>query len=275
MRLNGRVALITGAGGGIGRSIARWLANEGADLALLDVNESVEETARQLAGSGRRIITIRADVADSAQVREAVASVIDRMGKVDCLINNAGLTAMIAPLERMEDEQWARELGVNLTGPFNLIRAVLPGMVQQKWGRIVNISSAAGRGGLFRQAGYSASKAGLIGLTRNVTLEYAAHGITCNAILPGLIETPTVVKMPPAIMDYALSLTPARRAGATDEIAATVAFLCSEEAAYMNGAEIDVDGGARLCPIVLGSTREVESRLAFAGRAHSNAEEKQ
>jgi NAD(P)-dependent dehydrogenase (short-subunit alcohol dehydrogenase family) len=231
----------------------------------------VEETADRLADAGVRIVTARADVADSDQVREAVAYVAAQFGAIDCLVNNAGLTAVIAPLDRMDDTQWARELGVNLTGPFNLIRAVLPAMVERKWGRIVNISSAAARGGLYRQAGYSASKSGLLGLTRNVTLEYAAHGITCNAILPGLIETPTVAKLPQVIMDYTLSMTPARRTGTTEEIAATVAFLCSEEAGYVNGAEIDVDGGARLCPTVLGSAREVEARLAFAAGARSTA----
>jgi NAD(P)-dependent dehydrogenase (short-subunit alcohol dehydrogenase family) len=274
MRLKGRVALVTGAGGGIGRSIAHRLAQDGADLALLDVNDAVEETARQLADSGVRIMTTLADVANADEVRAAVAGVIDRLGAIDCLINNAGLTAMIAPLHRMDDAQWARETGVNLTGPFNLIRAVLPGMVERNWGRIVNISSAAARAGLFRQAGYSASKSGLLGLTRNVTLEYAAQGITCNAILPGLIETPAVAKLPAIIMDYQLSMTPARRTGTPDEVAALVAFLCSEEAAYVNGAEIDIDGGARLCPMVLGSTREVEARLAFAGRSRSDSEKK-
>ena len=263
MRIEGKVALITGAGGGIGRSIARRLAREGADLALLDITAAVDETAGLLADVGVKVMTALVDVADADRVREAVASVRAQLGEIGCLINNAGLTANVAPLARMGDEQWQRELAVNLTGPFNLTREVLPGMVERKWGRIVNISSTAARGGLYRQAGYSASKSGLLGLTRNVTLEYAAQGITCNAILPGLIETPTVAKLPKVIMDYALSMTPARRTGTSDEIAALVAFLCSEEAGYVNGAEIDIDGGARLCPMVLGSVREVEARLAF------------
>ena len=177
--------------------------------------------------------------------------------------NNAGLTSIIAPLLRMEDEQWARDLGVNLTGPFNTIRAVLPGMVQRRWGRIVNISSMAARAGLWRQAGYSASKAGLLGLTRNVALEHAADGITCNAVLPGLIETPAVAKLPQPVMDHAMSLTPARRTGRTDEVAALVAFLLSDDAAYLNGAEIDIDGGSHLCPVVLGSVREVQARRDY------------
>lgn len=271
MRLQGRTALVTGAAGGIGRSIAWRLAAEGADLALLDVQDGVHQLARDLkqdfSARSLRVAAACADVADAGQVREAVAGLNAQLGTLDCLVNNAGLTAVIAPLDRMEDAQWAHEVGVNLSGPFNLIRAVLPGMVARKWGRIVNISSAAARGGLFRQGGYSASKAGLLGLTRNVTLEYAAHGITCNAVLPGLIETPAVAKLPPAILDYTLSLTPARRTGTPDEVAALVAFLCSNEAAYVNGAEIDIDGGSHLCPTVLGSTREVAERLAYAGGA--------
>ncbi|HJV88442.1 MAG TPA: SDR family NAD(P)-dependent oxidoreductase [Noviherbaspirillum sp.] len=272
MRLKGRVALLTGAAGGIGRSIALRLAGEGADLALLDITDAVNETAEIIKGQGGKAMTVLADVADARQAREAVAEVNDALGPVSCLVNNAALTANIAPIDRMADEQWERELAVNLSGPFNLTRAVLPRMVEQKWGRIVNISSLAGRGGLHRQAGYSASKAGLLGLTRNVTLEYAAHGITCNAVLPGLIETPVVAThLPQLIMDYTMSLTPARRPGKPDEVAALVAFLCSDDAAYINGAEIDIDGGARLCQVVLGSTREVEARLASIHVAHPGA----
>ncbi len=267
MRLQNKVIVVTGAGGGIGRSIAARLASEGAHLALFDIGDSVDETvaaiAEVAAGAGAHVFAARVDVADAAAVRDAVDRARAALGPVAGLVNNAGLTANVAPLLRMADDAWARELAVNLTGPFNLIRAVLPDMVAQRWGRIVNISSAAARGGLFRQAGYSASKAGLLGLTRNVTLEFADQGITCNAILPGLIETPAVAKMPKVITDYALSLTPARRLGQTDEIAAVVAFLCSDESGYVNGAEIDVDGGGRLCPMVLGSVREVEARRDF------------
>ena len=267
MRLKGRTIIVTGAGGGIGRAISARLAAEGASLALFDLAASVDETAAQVgeavAASGARLMTAQVDVADPGSVRAGVALARERIGPVSGLVNNAGLTANVAPIDRMGDEQWAREIGVNLTGPFNLIREVLPEMVAQGWGRIVNITSVAARGGLFRQAGYSASKSGLLGLTRNVTLEYADKGITCNAVLPGLIETPTVAKMPAPITDFALSMTPARRLGQPEEIAALVAFLCSDESAYVNGAEIDVDGGGRLCPMVLGSLREVEARRTF------------
>jgi NAD(P)-dependent dehydrogenase (short-subunit alcohol dehydrogenase family) len=267
MRLKGRTIIVTGAGGGIGRAISLRLASEGADLALFDLGDSVEETAAAVRSlpdaSGARIVTALVDVADSGAVAAGVERARSRLGPISGLVNNAGLTANVAPIDRMGDEQWAREIGVNLTGPFNLIRAVLPDMVAQVWSRIVNISSIAARGGLYRQAGYSASKSGLLGLTRNVTLEYADKGITCNAVLPGLIETPAVQRMPAQITDFALSLTPARRLGQPAEIAALVAFLCSDESAYVNGAEIDADGGARLCPMVLSSVREVDARKNF------------
>ena len=263
MWLQDRVVMVTGAAGGIGRAICRRLAAEGAALALLDVADSLEDVAGELAGQGARVATARADVASSSQVRQAVEALAARLGAIDGLVNNAGLTSIIAPLLRMDDAQWASDLGVNLTGPFNTIRAVLPGMVERRWGRIVNISSMAARAGLWRQAGYSASKAGLLGLTRNVALEHAADGITCNAVLPGLIETPAVAKLPTPVMDHAMSLTPARRTGRTDEVAALVAFLLSDDAAYLNGAEIDIDGGSHLCPVVLGSVREAEARRGY------------
>ena len=162
---------------------------------------------------------------------------------------------------------WQRELDVNLTAPFLLTQALLPAMVAQGWGRIVNVSSLAGRGGLYQQAGYSASKSGLLGLTRAVTLEHARHGITCNAILPGLIETVPVGQLPALIRDDVLSLVPARRTGTPDEVAALVAFLCSDDAAFINGAEIEIDGGAHLCQVVLGSAREVLARRPVLGAA--------
>nr|MBF0684595.1 SDR family oxidoreductase [Pseudomonas sp.] len=263
-----RVVLITGANGGIGRSLAERFAHDGAGIALLDISPRVEELADTLAASGAQVAMACADVADAAQVNEAVRLLETRLGPIDCLINNAGLTGNIAPLARMKTEAWQKELAINLGGPFNLLQAVLPGMVERGWGRIVNISSAAARGGLFNQAGYAATKTGLLGLTRNVTLEYARHGVTCNAILPGLIDTPAVQGMPPIIRDDALSLVPAGRTGQPAEVAALAAFLCSDEAAFINGAEIDIDGGARLCPTILGSVREVQARQERA-RQHA------
>ena len=262
MRLMGKVALVTGAGGGIGRAIAMRLSREGASLALLDVADSLEETAAAVREAGGLCASARADIADPGQVGAALASLRERLGPIACLVNNAGITDQVAPLVRLAPQAWERELAVNLSGPFNLIQAVLPDMIAQGRGRIVNIASIAARGGLFNQAGYSASKAGLLGLTRNVTLEHARHGITCNAILPGLIGTPAVQAMPALVRDDALALVPARRTGEPAEVAALVAFLCSDEAGFINGAEIDIDGGAHLCQVVLGSAREIRERQA-------------
>lgn len=264
-RLAGRVALVTGAGGGIGGAIARRLAADGAAVALMDLpaaQAALDALAEALRADGARCAIAVGDVADAGSVRAAIGTLEAALGPIDCLVNNAGLTGHIAPVATMSAEGWSRELAVNLTGPLNTTQAVLPGMVARGWGRIVNISSGAALGGLYRQAGYSASKSGLLGLTRNVALEHARHGITCNAVLPGLIGTPAVLGMPAEVLADAVALTPARRTGRPEEIAAMVAFLCSEDAAFVNGAEIPVDGGGRLSPAVLGSVREIRARQA-------------
>ncbi len=190
-------------------------------------------------------------------MRAGVAALAGALGPVNILVNNAGIVNNVAPMAKMAHDAWSRELNVNLTGQFNMIQAVIGPMIERKWGRIVNVSSVAARGGLHNQAGYSASKAGVIGLTHAVTLEYARFGITCNAILPGLIETPTVQSMPEEILDNVIATTPARRLGRVDEIAHLVAFLTSEGASYLNSAEIDIDGGFRLNTGSLASRREV------------------
>jgi NAD(P)-dependent dehydrogenase (short-subunit alcohol dehydrogenase family) len=264
-RLAGRVALVTGAGGGIGRAIALRLGAEGAAVALMDLaaaRDTLGQTEAAVRESGARCASAVGDVADPGSVAQALAALQAALGPIDCLVNNAGLTGHIAALTRMSAAGWERELAVNLSGPFHLTQALLPGMVERRWGRIVNISSVAALGGLYYQAGYSASKAGLLGLTRTVVLEHARHGITCNAVLPGLIGTPAVLGMPPAVLNDAVALTPARRTGEPAEIASVVAFLCSPEAAFVNGAEIPVDGGGHLSPVVLGSGRELRERQA-------------
>ena len=252
-----RVALVTGAARGIGRACALELARQGADLALLDLDAAVAETAAAVQQLGRRCAWATGDISDPEQVRRAVDQLRAALGEVSCLVNNAGIVNHIAPLLKMKQAGWERELAVNLTGPFNLIRAVIEPMAAQGWGRIVNMSSAAARSGLFNQAGYAATKAGVLGLTRNVTLEYARQGITCNAVLPGLIATETVRAMPAAILEHSRGLTPARRLGTPEDVAHLVAFLCTDAAGFINGAEIDVDGGLRLSSLVLGSRREL------------------
>lgn len=257
MRLQGKVVFISGAARGIGRACALVLAQQGADVGLFDLDAAVEDTVRAVRVLGRRSAWVTGDVSDPQQVAHGVEAIRQELGDINCLINNAGVVNNIAPLVKMGQAAWERELAVNLTGPFNLVRAVIGPMLDKGWGRIVNMASGAARGGLFNQAGYSATKAGLLGLTRNVTLECARKGVTCNAVLPGLIATENVLAMPSAITKHFVSVTPARRIGTPEEVAHLIAFLCSDEAGFINGAEIDIDGGARLNTTALGSQREI------------------
>ncbi|MDP6953090.1 MAG: SDR family NAD(P)-dependent oxidoreductase [Alphaproteobacteria bacterium] len=255
----GRTALVTGAARGIGRAIATRLVQRGDRVALMDLAPDVAATANAIGAA----VAVQADVSDA----DAVAEAVRKIGDVEILVNNAGLVKNIAPVGRMTSEAWETELAVNLGGPFNLIRAVIGPMVEAGWGRIVNISSVAARGGLHYQAGYGASKAGLLSLTHTVTLEYARHGITCNAVLPGVIETENVKAMPSAIRDSVIASAPARRLGKVEEVAHLVAFLASDEAGYISGAEIDIDGGTRLSAITLGSRSELKERAEALARA--------
>jgi len=264
-----RNIVLTGAAGGIGRAIAGQLARLGFGVGLIDLAPTLAAVADEVAAdeprAGGAVAWARCDLSDGAQIAQALEHLAATLGNLDGLVNNAGITANIAPLVRMQPDKWQQELDVNLTAPMLLAQALLPGMVQRGWGRIVNIASIAGRTGLYNQAGYSATKAGLIGLTRAITLEHARHGITCNAILPGMIATPPVLALPPAIRDDALGLIPARRFGQPEDVAALVGFLCGDAAGYINGAEIDIGGGAHLGQIVLGSAREVASRRLPSG----------
>ena len=260
MPLTGRIALVSGAARGIGRAIALRLAREGADVGLIDLNPAVEETARLVRDLGRRAAPACADISRAAEARAAVARIAAELGAIDLLVNNAGVVNNIATVEKMTDEAWENEVGVNLTGAFNLVRATVGAMAERGFGRIVNISSVAARGGLARQVGYSATKAGLLGLTHTVALEYARKGVTCNAVLPGMVETENVKAMPAEIRAAATAATPARRFGAPEEIAALVAFLCSAEAGYITGAEIDISGGGHLNTLVLGSRKDAGGR---------------
>jgi NAD(P)-dependent dehydrogenase (short-subunit alcohol dehydrogenase family) len=257
MGLDGRIALVSGAARGIGRAIALALASDGTDVGLIDIDAGAEETAAAVRGLHRRSCVVRADVSSAEEIAAGVATIVAELGSVDLLVNNAGIVNNIAPFAKMKQAAWEREIGVNLTGAFNLARAVIGPMAERGFGRIVNISSVAARGGLFNQAGYSATKAGLLGLTHTIALEYARFGVTCNAVLPGLIGTENVLGMPAEIREQAVAQTPARRLGRPEEIARLVAFLCGEDAGFINGAEIDISGGGHLNTMVLGSRKEL------------------
>lgn len=255
MKHHGRLILVTGAASGIGRATALRFAKEGARLALFDRSPSIERTAAEVAELGGVAQWRTVDVADADAVDTAVSEIVSSLGPISCLVNGAAIVDNIAALPQMTPQAWSREVGVNLGGPFHLTRAVAPGMMERRWGRIVNISSAAARGGLALQAAYSASKAGLLGLTRNAALELGPHGVTCNALLPGLVGTEKVLAMPKRIQEAGIAAIPLKRMGTPEEVAALVSFLCGDDAGYINGAEIDISGGSHLNTLVLGSQK--------------------
>jgi 3-oxoacyl-[acyl-carrier protein] reductase len=243
-RLEGRVALVTGASRGIGRAVALRLAAEGAAVAV--AYGASEAAAREVAAAagehGVATALLGADLGDVAASSGLVARAVEALGKVDILVNNAGLTRDGLAV-RMSDSDWSEVLAVDLTAAFTLCRAAMRGMLRARWGRIVNISSVAGVVGNPGQANYSAAKAGLIGLTKALAKEVGGRGITVNAVAPGFVETDMTAGLSAALIERALSVVPAGRLGTADEVAAAVAFLAAPEAAYVNGHVLHVDGG--------------------------------
>ena len=242
-RFENRVALVTGASRGIGESIAKRLAAEGASvLAAARSADALERVVSEISAAGGRAVALALDLSDSASIEAGVKSALASHGEISVLINNAGVTEDNLIL-RMSREAWDRVLATNLTGVFLLTQAVVKGMVRKRYGRIVNVTSVVGLMGNAGQANYAASKAGLIGLTKSVARELASRNITCNAVAPGFIATAMTDRMTPEAREKLSAEIPLERLGTTDDVAAAVAFLASEEAAYVTGTVLNVSGG--------------------------------
>ncbi len=267
--LSGRVALVTGGSRGLGRADALTLARAGADVVIADIQVESDEgdvsewgplaqvakaqgivyteaTAREIQELGRRSAAIKCDVTDRAQVDAAVARVVDEFGSLDILVNNAGTLDHAAQFQHQSPELWERDLRVNLTGAFNCSQAAWPHMKEQGWGRIVNMASVAGTLGGFGQASYSATKAGLLGLTKTLAMEGGRHGITCNAIVAGIIGTEAFHFANAEMNERIANRTVFKRPGDPQDIANAIAFLCSDLAGYVTGIELNVSGGIEL-----------------------------
>jgi len=242
--LEGRVAIVTGAARGIGFSIADLLSRQGSNLIIADMNYEMAQSAARTIESkySRRALALPVNVADGESVKNMVGRVMSDYGRVDILVNNAGITRDTLII-RMEESDWDIVINVNLKGAFNCSKAVIRQMMKQRYGRIINISSVSGQAGQVGQTNYSASKAGLIGFTKALAREVASRQITVNAVAPGFIPTTLTNDLSAELKEMILKATPAGRMGKPEEIASAVAFLASEEAAYITGQVLAVDGG--------------------------------
>ncbi len=241
--LEGRVALVTGASQGIGRACAVVLAEAGAKVAVCARSaDKLEQLAQEIAGKGGEAAAFKMDVASEDEIKAGVKAAIARFGKVDILVNNAGITRDQLVM-RMKRADWDDVIATNLTAPFLLIQAVISSMLKQRWGRIINITSIFGQIGQVGQANYASSKAGLIGLTMSVAREVGSRNITVNAIAPGLIETSMTAVLPQELKDGMVKNIPLGRAGTDKEVANAVKFLASDEAGYITGQVLKVNGG--------------------------------
>ena len=243
MKLEGRVALVTGASQGIGHACALALAREGASVAVAARNQpKLEELVSQIAASGGKAAAFVMDVAEEDQVKAGIKSALAQFGKIDILVNNAGITRDQLVM-RMKRADWDSVLNTNLTSAYLCIQNVIPAMLKQRWGRIINIASIFGQMGQAGQANYSASKAGLIGLTMAIAREVASRSITCNAVAPGFIETSMTAALSAELKENAVKMIPLGRVGKSEDVASAVCFLASEEASYITGHVLNVNGG--------------------------------
>ena len=243
MRLKGRKAIVTGAGQGIGRSIALKMAKEGAEVVIAEMNpDTGNQTVKEIEALGRKALFISVDVANQKEVRAMVEQVLRAWKRIDILVNNAGFDRP-GNLLKVKEEDWDAVLGVHLKGTLNCIQAIAPHMIENGYGKIVNISSVWGKSGAVSEICYSSAKAGIIGLTKSLARELGRYQINVNVVLPGFILTSTVSKMVEKYRNMIIENTPLKRGGQPEEVANVVAFLASDEASFMTGAMVEVSGG--------------------------------
>lgn len=243
MKLEGKVALVTGGAQGIGRAIALLLAKEGAKVVLSDINlEKAKETCREIESTGREALAVGGNVASAKDAEAMVGQAIERFGRLDILVNNAGITRDQLLL-RMKEEDWDLVLAVNLKGTFNCTKAALRYLMRQKGGKIVNIASVVGEMGNAGQANYSASKAGVIGFTKSIAREYASRNIQVNAVAPGFIDTAMTQAIAQKDREFLIKQIPLERLGTAEDVAEAVLFLVSSSADYITGQVLNVNGG--------------------------------
>lgn len=241
--LKDKVVVVTGGADGIGKATALRFAQEGAKVAVWDLNETKgAETVAEIKAMGVEAIFIKVNTSQFVEVERASQQVVEHFGRYDVLINNAGITRD-ATLKKMTPDLWQQVIDVNLTGVFNCAKCAADIMTEQNWGRIINASSVVALYGNFGQTNYAATKAGLVGMTKTMAKELGKKGVTVNAVAPGFILTEMVKKMPAEVLRSMEDKVPVRRLGLPEEIAATYAFLASDDAAYINGTVISVDGG--------------------------------
>ena len=243
MRIKDKVALVTGGARGIGRAIALTFAKEGADVVIADVNfEEAQKTAREIEATGRASLALEMDVTNFDRVEEGINKILDKFTKVDILVNNAGITKDNLIL-RMSDAEWDAVVDVNLKGTFNCIKAASKVMIKQRSGKIVNITSIIGVIGNAGQANYSASKAGIIALTKTAAKELSSRNVNVNAVAPGFIQTEMTARLPEDLKQKMKQAIPLNKFGSPEDVAAVCLFLASDEASYITGQTIIVDGG--------------------------------
>ena len=242
MNFEGQAALITGAGRGIGKTIALKLAVSGADTILVDMSPEMDEVRKEIEGMNRKCLTFQVDVTDLEAIYAMVNNIIEELGEIHILVNNAGITQDNLFM-RMKPEQWSKVIDVNLNGVFNVTKAVIRSMVKQRYGKIINISSVVGFSGNPGQVNYSSTKSALVGFTKSLAREVGTRGVTVNAVAPGFIDTAMTQALNESQQEAILQQIPLRRMGDAGDIANAVAFLASKEASYITGTVLHVNGG--------------------------------